>query len=208
MSTAIYLRVSSKSQDTAAQSKDLSAWIEAQPEIPKTYTDTFTGKTMRRPGWDELWADACAGRIKRIVVWRLDRLGRTVSGLAQLFEELQARGITLVSLRDGLDLGTPAGRLMAHVLASVAAYEMEVRQERQLAGIAAAQQAIREGKRAHYGTGRRPGQRWKLTYELYQSVQSLRAAGRSIAEIARVVHLSRPTVYRVLQAAQVDRLST
>ncbi len=66
------------------------------------------------------------------------RLLYCVSGLSRLFEELQQRKVGLVSLRDGLDLNTAAGRLMAHVLASVAAYELEVKTERQLAGIDAA----------------------------------------------------------------------
>ena len=65
---------------------------------------------------------------------RLDRLGRTTKGLTALFEDLVDRKINLVSLKDGLDLSTPAGRLMANVLASVAAYETEVRSERVCAG--------------------------------------------------------------------------
>jgi DNA invertase Pin-like site-specific DNA recombinase len=64
---------------------------------------------MIRPGWSKLWADVCAGKIGKIVVWRLDRLGRTVAGLSQLFAELQERKIGLVSLRDGLDLNTQEG---------------------------------------------------------------------------------------------------
>lgn len=65
------------------------------------------------------------GEVSTIVVWRLDRLGRTASGLTKLFDELRARKVNLVSLRDGLDLATPAGRLMANVFASVAQYEMK-----------------------------------------------------------------------------------
>jgi len=122
MRTAYYLRVSSKTQDTKSQEADMKAHA-AKTNKPAFYKDKFTGKAMSRPGWDRLWADVCTARINRIVVWRLDRLGRTVSGLSKLFEELQERKVGLVSLRDGLDLNTPAGRLMAHVLASVAAYE-------------------------------------------------------------------------------------
>ena len=77
-------------------------------------------------------------------VWRLDQLGRTAKGLLTLLEELQVLGVGLVSLREGFDLPTPAGQLMAGVLASVAAYETEVRKELQLAGIA---KAKTKGKR-------------------------------------------------------------
>ena len=69
----------------------------------------------------------------------MDRLGRTAKGLLTLLDELQPLNVGFVSLREGFDLSTPAGRLMAGVLASVAAYEIEVRKERQLAGIEKAQ---------------------------------------------------------------------
>ena len=124
---AIYLRVSSKQQDTRSQEPDLRRWADAQGEGVKWYRDKYTGKTMDRPGWRKLEADLRAGKVARIVVWRLDRLGRTAKGLPALFDELRTRNVPLVSLREGLDLATPSGRLMAHVLASVAEYETELR---------------------------------------------------------------------------------
>jgi DNA invertase Pin-like site-specific DNA recombinase len=89
----------------------------------------------------KLLKDIEAGKVSSIVVWRLDRLGRTAKGLTALFEDLRAEGVGLVSLKDSLDLSTPAGGLMCCVLASVAAYETEVRAERVLAGQAAARAA-------------------------------------------------------------------
>lgn len=91
---------------------------------------------MERPGLEKLLADVRSGKVSKVCVWRLDRLGRTAKGLLTLLDELQVLGVGFVSLREGFDLSTPAGRLMAGVLASVAAYETEVRKERQLAGIA------------------------------------------------------------------------
>jgi DNA invertase Pin-like site-specific DNA recombinase len=202
MATAIYRRVSSKQQDTRSQSVDLDvfeAQCEAKGEAVLDYSDKFTGKTLNRPGWERLWADVCSGKVDKVVVWRLDRLGRTVSGLSRLFEELLARKVTLVSLKDCLDLSTAAGRLMANVLASVAAYELEVKTERQLAGIAAAQQAVKDGRRERYGSGRKAG----LTVDpvVCSHIRDMKTAGKGISEIARVTKLSRPTVYRVLQEA-------
>jgi DNA invertase Pin-like site-specific DNA recombinase len=130
----------------------------------------------------------------------LDRLGRTVSGLSQLFEELQARKVGLVSLKDGLDLGTPAGRLMAHVLASVAVYELEVKTERQMAGIAAVQEAIKEGRREKYGSGRKAG--LTIPRVVCENIRQMKAEGKGITEIATVTKLSRPTIYRVLREGQ------
>jgi DNA invertase Pin-like site-specific DNA recombinase len=195
METAYYLRVSSKSQDTKSQEVDLHSHA-AKVEGATWYRDKFTAKAMSRPGWDKLWADVCSGKANKIVVWRLDRLGRTVSGLSKLFEELQERKVGLVSLRDGLDLNTPAGRLMAHVLASVAAYELEVKTERQAAGIEAARQA--NGGKCPWG-GRKPGVRVKVTPEVELAIRNMKQGGRPIAEIARVCGITRPTVYTVLR---------
>ncbi len=102
-----------------------------------------------------------------------------------------------MSLREGFDLGTPAGRLMAGVLASVAAYETEVRKERQLAGIAKAQA---EGKT--WG-GRRVGTRVRLTEEKENLIQQLHAEGKRITAIARMVGLTRKTVYVAVRRARV-----
>jgi DNA invertase Pin-like site-specific DNA recombinase len=71
--------------------------------------------------------EIAASNVSTLIVWRLDRLGRTAKGLTALFDDLFQRKVNLISLRDGLDLSTPAGRLMANVLVSVAAYETEVR---------------------------------------------------------------------------------
>ena len=138
-SIAIYVRVCSRQQDTRSQEPDLKRWAEAYADAPvKWYRDKFTGKTMDRPGWKRLEADMIAGKVSKIVVWRLDRLGRTAAGLTALFEDLQRRNIGFEALRDKVDLSTAAGRLMANVLASVAAYENEVRSERIRAGQAVA----------------------------------------------------------------------
>ncbi len=197
MATAYYLRVSSKTQDTKSQESDMRAHASREAKAV-WYKDKFTGKTFSRPGWDRLWSDILAGKIDKIVVWRLDRLGRTVSGLSRLFEELQERRVGLVSLRDGLSLDSPAGRLMAHVLASVAAYETEVRHERQQSGIEEAR--LKNGGRCPWG-GRKPGTRVKVTKEVEKAIHGMRNDGRAIAEIARVVKVSRPTVYSVLKRA-------
>ncbi len=193
--TAIYLRVSSKSRDIASQEPDLKRWVEDHKgETVRWYRDEFTGETMDRPGFSELLADVEGGKVARIVVWRFDRLGRTAKGLITLFEDLLARKVDLVSLKDGLDLETPAGRLMAHVLASVAAYETEVRAERIFAGQAAARAA---GKR--WG-GSPKGRRLKVTDEQAAVARRMDGEGEGVTAIARATGLSRPTIYRVLGA--------
>lgn len=193
--TAIYLRVSSRAQDTASQVPDLRRWVDANAQgLPVGwYRDTATGKRMARPGWDKLDAAIRAGNISQVVVWRLDRLGRTAAGLTALFDELIARKVNLVSLKDGLDLSTPAGRLMANVLANVAQYETEVRAERVLAGQAAAR-----AKGKTWG-GSLPGVRKVVTPDQVQVIKQLREQGVPVTRIAAAVKLSRPTIYDVLR---------
>ncbi|HWB14447.1 MAG TPA: recombinase family protein [Pirellulales bacterium] len=189
---AIYVRVSSKRQDQRSQLPDLERWAAGRTEPVVWYRDTFTGKTMNRPGWAKLQRAIDEGSACVLVCWRLDRLGRTAKGLTALFDQLRERGVNLVSLRDGIDLSTPAGRMMANVLASVAQYETEVRAERVLAGQAAARAA---GKT--WG-GSKKGRRLTVKPEQVDVVRRMRAEGAKVAAIARAVSLSRPTVYAIL----------
>jgi hypothetical protein len=93
---AVYLRVSSKSQDTRSQEPDLKRWADAQDKPVQWYGDKFTGKTMARPGWAKLEADMRAGKVSAIVCWRLDRLGRTAN---HLWAELSGPRYTTPLLR-------------------------------------------------------------------------------------------------------------
>lgn len=191
MTTAIYLRVSTWDQSTESQEADLERWEQASGETAKRYVDHFTGTSMKRPGMDEMLADMRAGKIQRIVVWRLDRLGRTASGATALFDELTALGVTLVSLKEGIDLGTPAGRLMASMLASFAQYETEVRRERQMAGIAVA-------KKKGVFRGRKPGSTEVKNGP--RKARKLADRGMTASEISTILHCSVRTVWNYLKA--------
>lgn len=192
---AIYERVSSEGQSLASQTPDLKRWEATHvPEGAKWYADKASGTTMQRKHWAALEADLWAGKIKTVVVWRLDRLGRTAAGLTALFEELRRLKVNLVSLRDGFDLETPSGRLQANVLASMAQFETEVRSERQAAGIAAARA---DGKQ--WG-GSKKGVRRKRVQQKADAIRKLHASGTPVAEIARACGVSRPTVYSVVGA--------
>ncbi len=192
---AVYVRVSTKSQDQRSQLSDLEKWAKSQDVTIQWYKDKFTGKTMDRPAWNKLMAAVESGCVSQVVCWRLDRLGRTAKGLTALFDDLTKRKVGLYSLKDCLDLSTAAGRLMANVLASVASYENEVRAERVVAGQAAARE---QGKT--WG-GSKPGRQITVTNE--QKAQVLAMRGEKIAKIARTVGLTRPTVYRLLEQALV-----
>jgi DNA invertase Pin-like site-specific DNA recombinase len=148
---------------------------------------------MIRPGMVDLFEQLRAGRLERIVVWRLDRLGRTTKGLCQLFDELTERKVDLVSIKDGFSLASPAGRLHARILASVAEYETEVRAERVAAGQAVAR---RNGKK--WG-GSKKGWRWKVSDAQQAAILEMHRHGKPITLIARITNLSRPSIYRVLE---------
>jgi DNA invertase Pin-like site-specific DNA recombinase len=189
---AIYIRVSTKRQDTASQEPELRRWTESHEGDSSWYHDTYTGTSMDRPGFRQLIRDMELGLVDTLVVWRLDRLGRTAKGLINLFDDLIRWKVNLISLKDGLDLVTPSGRLMANILAGVAAFETEIRAERILAGQTAAR-----GRGVRWGGSAR-GRRIKVTAEQITSIQRLRSEGQGVAAIARATGLSRPTVYRFL----------
>lgn len=193
--SAIYARVSSRDQSHASQLPDLERWAENHDGKVAWFKDTFTGKTMERPGMDDLMDKLRSGELERIVCWKLDRLGRTCKGLAALFDDLIERKVDLVSLKDGFSLASPAGRLHARILASVAEYETECRAERVAAG-----QAVAKRKGKTWG-GSKKGWRWKVTPEQIAAIQEMRAAGKPVAQIAKVTRLSRPTIYQVLKEA-------
>jgi DNA invertase Pin-like site-specific DNA recombinase len=189
---AVYVRVSSKQQDTASQEPDLKAYAGNQSDQVVWYRDSFTGKTMDRPGWNRLLKAIHAGEVSRVVCWRVDRLGRTAKGLTALFEDLRERRVNLVTLKDGLDLSTAAGRLMANVLASVAAFETEVRAERVRAG-----QAVAKANGKKWG-GSKKGRRIKVTDEQVATIRRMASEKARVAAIGRATGLSRPTVYSYL----------
>lgn len=191
---AIYERVSTKQQDTKSQHADLERWAASQGEPVRWYSDKASGKSMDRPGWRQLEEAVRLGKVSAVVVWRIDRLGRTAKGLTALFELLQQRKVNLVSLKDGLDLSTSAGRLMAHVLASVAQYETEIRAERVHAG-----QAVARANGKRWG-GSVAGIRKKVSPVQERIIRTMKLEGEPITAIARAVGLTRPTVYDVLRA--------
>lgn len=194
---AVYMRVSTNQQSTRSQRPDLERWLQVQgPEkLGKVvwYSDTATGKNMDRPGWQKLQEAISRDEVDCVVCWRLDRLGRTAAGLCKLFEELQARKINLISLKESIDLKSASGRLLANILASVAAFETELRGERVKAGQIAARA---NGK--NWG-GSRKGWRHKVTDEQLKTILLLNKKGKSITHIARAVNLSRVTVYRIMR---------
>jgi DNA invertase Pin-like site-specific DNA recombinase len=145
MRAAIYARVSTFDQEPENQLQELRRYIEARAWTATEYVDRgVSGAKDRRPALDQVIGDARRRRFDVLVCWRLDRLGRNLKHLVTLIEDLQALGIAFVSLGEGIDCTTPAGKLQLHILAALAEFERGRIRERVLAGL---RRARTQGKR-------------------------------------------------------------
>lgn len=137
MRAALYARVSTVDQDAGNQLAELRRFVQARNWTAIEFEDIgVSGAKDRRPALDRLVADARRRRFDVVVCWRLDRLGRSLKHLITLLEELQALGIAFVSLGEGLDATTPAGKLQMHILGAIAEFERGRIVERVRAGLA------------------------------------------------------------------------
>src|SRR5688500_18295611 len=138
MRAAIYARVSTVDQHCDNQLLELRRYCEARGwRIAREFVDHgVSGAKERRPALDDLVRDARRRRFDALVVWRLDRLGRNLRHLILLLDDLQATGVAFVSLSEGIDATTPAGRLQLHVLGAIAEFERDRIRERVVAGLA------------------------------------------------------------------------
>lgn len=152
---AIYARVSTTDQTCENQLLELHRYIAARGWTATDYVDQgISGAKDCRPALDTLLADARRRRFDVLVVWRLDRLGRNLRHLVTMLEDVQALGIAFVSLAEGIDATTPAGKLQMHILAAIAEFERARIAERVRAGLARARaQGQRLGRRPHRISG-------------------------------------------------------
>jgi DNA invertase Pin-like site-specific DNA recombinase len=193
---ALYARVSTTDQHTEPQLHALCTYAEARGlEIAAEYLDHgVSGAKDRRPALDRLLADARRRRFDVLGCTKLDRLARSVHHLTSLARELEALGIDLVVLDQSIDTSTPAGRLLFHVLGSIAEFERDLIRERTAAGMRAAR---RRGARIG-----RP----EAAVDRVELVQGIRA-GASVSALARQLGVSRPTIRKLMSAEVEKRVS-
>jgi DNA invertase Pin-like site-specific DNA recombinase len=148
MKAAIYARVSTLDQEPENQLQELRRYVQARTWTAIEYVDRgWSGSKDRRPALDQLIAHAKRRQFDVLVCWRLDRLGRNLRHLVVLIEDLNALGIAFVSLGEGIDCTTPAGKLQLYILAALAEFERARIQERVRAGLARARaQGVRLGR--------------------------------------------------------------
>jgi DNA invertase Pin-like site-specific DNA recombinase len=133
---AIYARVSTTEQTPDNQLIELRRYVEARGWTGTEFVDTgVSGAKDRRPALDALLKDAKRRRFDVLVCWRLDRLGRDLRHLVTMLAELQHVGVAFISMGEGIDCTTPAGKLQLHILAALAEFERERIRERVMAGL-------------------------------------------------------------------------
>lgn len=145
---AIYARVSTFDQQPENQLQELRRYVQARGWTAVEYVDRgVSGAKNQRPSLDALIGDAKRRKFDVLICWRLDRLGRNLKHLITLLEDLQALGVAFVSLAEGIDATTPAGKLQMHILGAIAEFERARIQERVRAGLARARaQGVRLGR--------------------------------------------------------------
>lgn len=176
-----YVRVSTGDQNTDLQRADLEALGAS-----RIFEDKASGTKTDRP---ELAAALDYLREgDTLVVWRLDRLGRSMKHLIEVVEGLEARGIGFRSVKESIDTTTPAGKLVFHIFSALAQFERELIVERTRAGLAAAKER-----------GAKPGRKPSLSADQVAVVRAMhKAESHTVQQIAAVVGCSRATVYRAL----------
>jgi DNA invertase Pin-like site-specific DNA recombinase len=188
---ALYARVSTlNGQNPEMQLAELREYASRRGwHVVGEYVDLgVSGSKESRPELNRMMKDAHARKFDALICWKLDRLGRSLKHLVTTIEDLAAYGVSFACLRDNLDLSTPSGRLMMHVIAAMAEFERELIKERVTAGIhAARKRGVRIGR--------------PKTYVSPDRVREMRDAGTPWRAIARKLKIGTGTACRALQQA-------
>lgn len=178
-----YARVSTQDQNLALQIEALT-----KAGCKKIFEDKSSGSRAQRPGLVKVLEILREGDT--LVVWKLDRPGRSVKNLVDLVGELHKQNIQFKSLTDAIDTGTASGRFFFHVMASLAEMERELTVERTRAGLEVARQL-----------GRKGGRKRKMTDSKIESAKKLLANGIPPRDVAKNLGVSVPTLYRWIPAS-------
>jgi len=183
-----YARVSTNDQTLDLQ---LDALKQAGCDPQSIFTDQKSGKDIDRQGLNDALSHLRAGDT--LVVWRLDRLGRTLKQLIELINDLNNKGVGFKSLQENIDTTTSGGKLIFHIFGALAEFEREVIRERTNAGLTAARARGRLGGRPKAISNPK---KLALLYSLYDSRQ------HSVEAICETVGISRATLYKYLKARE------
>jgi DNA invertase Pin-like site-specific DNA recombinase len=186
-----YARVSTQDQTLALQ-KDALEKIGCK----KIFTDTASGTKAERKGLDEALEYVREGDT--LVVWRLDRLGRSLKHLIETITKLNNRKIGFKSIQENIDTTTSGGKLVFHIFGALAEFERDIIRERTYAGLQAARARGRKGGRPKSLTEKKAG----MARELYSNKNN------SISEICKTLNISRTTLYRYIKLESANSTGT
>ncbi len=190
MSTAVYIRVSSVGQKEVSQRNEIDRWLKGHGIKDAVYfVDKKTGDNLQRPAFERLQAAVFNGEVDAVVVYKLDRLSRSLKDGINTLTDWLKQGVRVVSVTQQLDFNGATGQLVAAVLFAVAQMETETRRERQAAGISAA-------KAAGVYLGRKAG----TTKAKPARAAELRRRGLTVPEISEAMGISQRTVFNYLGA--------
>ncbi len=205
MKVALYTRVSTPDQNPELQLQELRDYAARQGwEVVEPYQDVISGTKARRPGLDRLMADARLRKFDSVLVWKLDRFGRSLVECLNSIQALDGYGVRFIAVTQALDTDqrNPASRLLVHVLAATAEFERSLILERSQAGQARYRrdyEAGKVGKTVHSRSGKNlPPHRPKKIFDREEVVR-LRRQGFSLRQIAESLNLGLGTVTRALQ---------
>jgi DNA invertase Pin-like site-specific DNA recombinase len=177
-----YARVSTEDQNLDLQRRALNA-----AGCDRLFEDQMSGASTKRPGLDDVLAKCGDGDV--LVVWKLDRLGRSLPHLIEVIQELGTKGCGFQSLSENIDTTTAGGRLVFHLMGALAEFERALIGERTKAGLAAARMR-----------GVRIGRKRAMSAEQIRHARALLEAGERPTDIARTMQVGRSTLYRALDA--------
>ena len=192
MTIAVYIRISDKSQKHDSQRQEVIKYLEAHGHdvnAVQWFEDTETGEQITRHGITELNKSIFNGETQTVILWRLDRLSRSMKDGINILSEWCDKGVRVISVTQQIDLSGSVGRMVAAVLFGIAETELEHIRERQAAGIAVA-------KSKGVYKGRKKG----TTKAKPQIARTLRKQGLKITEIATALNTSARTVQRYLKS--------
>lgn len=186
----VYIRVSTLDQNTAGQRAAIKRWLAGnQISDVRWFEDKASGDNTERPAFQELQEAIFNGELQTVVVWKLDRLSRSLRDGINVLADWCDRGLRVVSVTQQIDFNGTLGKMLAAVLLGVAEMEQETRRERQAVGIEAAKKrGVYKGRKA---------QTFKARPE---RARTLREQGLKDPEIAKALGISRRTVQRYLRS--------
>jgi DNA invertase Pin-like site-specific DNA recombinase len=195
---AAYVRVSTVGQNEDGQKAEIQQWLSGNGVDPASvlwFVDKKSGDNLQRPAFEKMQKAVFTGKIDAVVVWKLDRLSRSLKDGLNVLSDWCDKGLRVVSVTQQIDFNGTLGKMLAAVLLGIAEMEQETRRERQAAGIAAAK------KRGTY-QGRRKG----TTKAKPQRAISLKEKGLTVEEIGKALGVSRNTVFRYVRDCKTPQL--